>query len=225
MSSQKVTYRWDHIRGWVRDDGSEGMHQMALYAFVGLVGLIIWRYVRFMLRGLFDIVNQITMFILEQHLYLFIFGGGLLFLGICILLVGRKPLVRIWPMVLGSMILGSLFILLGYWANHVVELPGQLAGQYVRSDRKARLTIKGDSIHIWSGKKHLTGRCEFMPCFSRTAIKTRITGFPLSGAQVELFTLSIEDINGETIYQLEPTGNSLLIHADGKTIQYGRIMR
>jgi hypothetical protein len=179
-----------------------------------------------MLRGLFDIVNQITMFILEQHLYLFLLGGGLLFLGICILLVGDKPLVRIWPIVLVSMVLGGLFILLGYWGYQLVELPGKLAGQYVRSDHKARLTIKGDSINIWSGKKHLTGRCEFLPCFSYTAIKTRIAGFPLTGTQLELFTLSIEDMNGETIYALEPTGNSLLIHAsDGKIIHYARIVR
>lgn len=181
----------------------------------------IWFLVQAILRLLTDVVNSITMFALRHYVYMLLLGVGLLFFGIWNSLVGRKPMVRVWPVVIGSLIL-----LLSYWGYQIMKLPSEIVGSYVRNDYKARLAIKGDSIDIWSGKKHLNGRCELLPSFSYTVAKTRIRGFPSSKSKSEMFGTSIEDMYGETIYRLEPTADSLFIHTDsGTIIRYGRTKR
>jgi hypothetical protein len=121
------------------------------------------------------------------------------------------------------MVLGSLVMFFGYWGYLFVEMPIEIVGQYVRKDRKAQLSIEEDSIHIWSGRKHLSGRYEIVPHFSYTVAKVRISGLPSIGSKSGMFSMNIEDMFGETIYRLEPTADSLLIHTDdGTTIHYGR---
>jgi hypothetical protein len=178
------------------------------------VTVIVWYLIRLLLRLMIDI----TMSIFQQYEYIFILGVGLLFFSLWNSMVGRKPLVRIWPMVLGILVM-----LFGYWGYLFVEMPVEMVGQYVRNDHKAQLIIDKDSIHIWSAKKHLSGRYEILPYFSYTVAKARISGLPSNGTKSGMFSMSIEDMYGETIYRLEPTADSLLIYTDdGTTIHYGR---
>ncbi len=134
-------------------------------------------------------------------------------------MTGRKPWVKILPLVIGVIILGC-----SYWGYQTNSLPKDLAGTYIRKDKKARLTIQGDSIHIWSGKTHLKGSCEFIPCFSTTLIDARITGFPSSLPNPALLSTSVDEMFGETVYTFRPTADSLIIyHPHSPIVRYARM--